>query len=438
MTKHYEDDVWPSPIKGWYVTFVFLIAFVFSLIDRQILNLLVIPIQKDLSLSDTQISLLQGLAFVVTYVTMSVPFGRLIDKFNRVRIMISGVIIWSVTTFACGLSRSFGELMVARMGVGAGEAALSPAAWSILADYFKPENLSLPISIYLMGPYIGAGLAMILGAQVLDLTAGRDTIDVFLLGSIAPWQLTFIVVALPGIIITALLLTVREPERKNRKSQSDTVPSWSEVLSYMKSKKRIYLSLHVATPFLVVMLYGLQGWSPTILVRVFDFELSSAGRIYGIIALLFGSAGVLTGPVLARLLKYFSVNAAGLKVCVFGVSCASLSLVALPFQDNSFFALFFIALASFCVPLPLALVTTMMQEVTPNSMRGVVNGMYVVSTNVIGLALGPSLVALGTDYIFKDPKLVAYSLGLVAAIVGPIGSILFSLGIKQYHMNYEV
>ena len=237
MTKHYEDDVWPSPIKGWYVTFVFLIAFVFSLIDRQILNLLVIPIQKDLSLSDTQISLLQGLAFVVTYVTMSVPFGRLIDKFNRVRIMISGVIIWSVTTFACGLSRSFGELMVARMGVGAGEAALSPAAWSILADYFKPENLSLPISIYLMGPYIGAGLAMILGAQVLDLTAGRDTIDVFLLGSIAPWQLTFIVVALPGIIITALLLTVREPERKNRKSQSDTVPSWSEVLSYMKSKK---------------------------------------------------------------------------------------------------------------------------------------------------------------------------------------------------------
>ena len=323
--------------------------------------------------------------------------------------MISGVIIWSVTTFACGLSRSFGELMVARMGVGAGEAALSPAAWSILADYFKPENLSLPISIYLMGPYIGAGLAMILGAQVLDLTAGRDTIDVFLLGSIAPWQLTFIVVALPGIIITALLLTVREPERKNRKSQSDTVPSWSEVLSYMKSKKRIYLSLHVATPFLVVMLYGLQGWSPTILVRVFDFELSSAGRIYGIIALLFGSAGVLTGP-----------------------------LVALPFQDNPFFALFFIALASFCVPLPLALVTTMMQEVTPNSMRGVVNGMYVVSTNVIGLALGPSLVALGTDYIFKDPKLVAYSLGLVAAIVGPIGSILFSLGIKQYHMDYEV
>ena len=101
MTKHYEDDVWPSPIKGWYVTFVFLIAFVFSLIDRQILNLLVIPIQK-IYLSATQISLLQGLAFVVTYVTMSVPFGRLIDKFNRVRIMISGVIIWSVTTFAWG------------------------------------------------------------------------------------------------------------------------------------------------------------------------------------------------------------------------------------------------------------------------------------------------------------------------------------------------
>ena len=155
MIDKNQVESWPSETQGWYVTFVFLFAFIFSLIDRQILNLLVIPIQNDLLLSDTQISLLQGFAFVVTYVLLSVPIGRLVDKFNRINIMILGVITWSITTFVCGLSRNFYELLFARMGVGAGEAALSPAAWSVLADYFRPERLSFPISIYLMGPYLG-------------------------------------------------------------------------------------------------------------------------------------------------------------------------------------------------------------------------------------------------------------------------------------------
>ena len=437
MINKSQVEDWPSEKKGWYVTFVFLFAFIFSLIDRQILNLLVIPIQNDLLLSDTQISLLQGFAFVITYVLLSVPIGRLVDKFNRIKIMISGVVVWSITTFTCGLSRNFYELLFARMGVGAGEAALSPAAWSVLADYFRPERLSFPISIYLMGPYLGAGLAMILGAYVLDLTSGREAIYIPLIGSLAPWQITFIIVSLPGIIITGLLLSVKEPKRKNIKSNSEKIPNWSEVISFMLLNKRIYTSLHIATPFLVIMLYGLQAWSPTILVRVYDWELSDAGRVYGLIALFFGSTGVISGPFLSKVLKNLSISSSSLKVCVLGVSLAGISISLLPFQTDSFYALICIAIASFCIPLPLALVTTIMQEVTPNPMRGVVNGMYVVSTNVIGLAIGPFLVAFGTDYIFNDPNLIAYSLSLVAVIVAPIGSILFCIGIKEYREKFE-
>jgi len=432
-----QVENWPSETKGWYVTFVFLFAFIFSLIDRQILNLLVIPIQNDLLLSDTQISLLQGFAFVITYVLLSVPIGRLVDKFNRINIMISGVITWSITTFACGLSKNFYELLFARMGVGAGEAALSPAAWSVLADYFRPERLSFPISIYLMGPYLGAGLAMILGAYVLDFTSGHYEIYLPLIGSLAPWQLTFIIVSLPGIIIAGLLFSVKEPKRKNITSNSEIVPNWSDVISFMLSNKKIYTSLHIATPFLVIMLYGLQAWSPTILVRVYGWELSDAGRIYGLIALFFGSAGVISGPLLSKFLKNLSFSSSGLKVCILGVSLAGISISLLPFQNDPFYALICIAAGSFCIPLPLAVVTTIMQEVTPNSMRGVVNGMYVVSTNVIGLAIGPFLVAFGTDYIFNDPKLIAYSLGLVTIIVAPIGTVLFCIGVKEYREKFE-
>jgi len=186
------------------VTIVLLIGFTFSFIDRQVLNLPVEPIRADLDITDTQISFLQGLAFVLTYVAMSVPIGRMVDRFNRIAIMVGGVLIWSVTTVACGLSKNYLQLMTARLGVGAGEAALTPAAWSVLADYFHPDKLARPISVYLMGPYLGAGIAMIAGAEVLDWTKQIDHLTLPLVGEVAPWQFTFIAVGLPGLLIAAL------------------------------------------------------------------------------------------------------------------------------------------------------------------------------------------------------------------------------------------
>ena len=294
-------EEWPSQKYGWYVTFVLLIGFTFSFVDRQVLNLLVEPIREDLNITDTQISFLQGFAFVLTYVTMSVPIGRMVDRFNRMRIMIGGILLWSLTTVACGLSRSYTQLLVARMGVGAGEAALSPAAWSVLADYFHPDKLARPISVYLMGPYLGAGLAMIAGAEVLDWTREVDFVTVPLLGQLAPWQFTFVAVGLPGLLIAGLFATLREPQRKGRRGNVEHVPPWSEVWAYIVRHKRIYLALHLGVPFIVIMLYGLQSWVPTILVRVFEWDLADAGRRYGVVALVAGSAGVLTGPGGCRL-----------------------------------------------------------------------------------------------------------------------------------------
>ena len=205
-----NEDSWPSALHGWVVTIILLIAFTFSFVDRQVLNLLVEPIRQDLGVSDTQISFLQGFAFALTYVLMSIPLGRMVDRFNRVGIMMGGVIVWSATTIACGLSKNYTQLLFARFGVGAGEAALTPAAWSVLADYFRPEHLARPVSVYLMGPYLGAGLAMIAGAEVLDWSRQVDEVSLPLVGIVAPWQATFIAVGLPGILIVGLLANHRE------------------------------------------------------------------------------------------------------------------------------------------------------------------------------------------------------------------------------------
>ena len=423
---------WPSPLFGWYAVLVLLVAYTFSFVDRQVLNLLVTPIQGDLGLSDFQIGLLQGPAFVVTYVLMSVPVGRMVDRFHRIAIMVGGLLAWSAATVACGLSKSFGQLAASRLGVGAGEAALTPAAWSVLSDCFPPERLARPISVYLMGPYLGAGLAMIAGAEVLDWTGEAERLALPLVGEVAPWQFTFVAVGLPGLLIAALLATVREPARRGRAGPDRSAPPWNRVFGYVRRNGRIYVALLVGAPFIIVVLYGLQGWTPTIMVRVYDWDLAQAGRIYGTVALVAGSGGVLTGPWAARRLEAMGHADYPLRLAVISAAAAALALAFLPWQANPYAGLACIALGSFFVTLPLALVASALQAVTPNEMRGVVVGTYVVTTNVIGLALGPTLVAACTDYLFEDPALVAWSLSLVCIGVAPIAIGLLIPGMKPY------
>ncbi|HEY5680187.1 MAG TPA: MFS transporter [Pseudomonadales bacterium] len=420
----------PGTAAAWYATVILTLAYTFSFVDRQVLNLLVEPIRHDLGLSDTSISFLQGLAFVIPYVLMSVPIGRLVDKFNRILVLIAGVLFWSVATFGCGVAGNYGQLMAARMGVGVGEASLTPAAWSLLADYFPPDKLARPVSFFLMGPYLGAGLALIGGAAVIDWAASIGELSLPVLGSIRAWQFTFMMVALPGVLIAALLAMLPNPQRQREAGDAEPAPGWSEVMRFMKRHARIYLAVLLGVPFLVVVLYGLQGWVPTILVRVYGWDLASAGRIYGTLALVAGSAGVLSGPVVGGWLKRRGYADYPLRLATGAAAAVALSMVTLPFQTSGAGALVCIGLASFFVTLPLALMTFVTQTVTPRNMRGVLAGFFVVGTNVIGLGLGPTLVAATTDYVLGDPGKVHVSLMIISVCVAPVAMLLLWSGMR--------
>ena len=418
---------------GWYVAFVLLIGFTFSFIDRQVLNLLVVPIQNDLNITDTQISALQGLAFVLTYVGLCIPIGRLIDKSHRVTVMIIGLLIWSIATIACGFSKNYVSMFIARMGIGAGESTVHPGSISILGDYFDSNKIASPMSIYLLGPYLGAGIAMIFGAQVLDWTSQMDNVIIFpLIGEIAPWQLTFIAVGLPGILIAGLFLTIREPQRKIQESESIEVPSFSKVIQYIKNNWEVYGAIIIGNSCLIILLYGLQSWVPTMLLRVYEWDLVQSGRVYGSIAMLAGSAGVLSGPFVLRYMSKINVNAPHFKLAIIGITMATFSLVLLPFQSNVNIALVFVTMASFFVTLPLAGTSSAMVIVSPNRIRGVITGIYVVVTSVFGLVLGPFLVASSTDFIFQDTNAVAKSLALVSVLVSPVGIFFMFKGINSF------
>tara|TARA_X000000368_G_scaffold111836_1_gene87112 strand:+ start:1922 stop:3223 length:1302 start_codon:yes stop_codon:yes gene_type:complete len=420
-------------IYGWYVAFVLLIGFTFSFIDRQVLNLLVVPIQNDLNITDTQISALQGLAFVLTYVGLCIPIGRLVDKSHRITVMIIGLLVWSIATIACGFSKNYVSMFIARMGIGAGESTVHPGSISILGDYFDSDKIASPMSVYLLGPYLGAGIAMIFGAQVLDWTSQMDSNVILpLVGEVAPWQLTFIAVGLPGILVAALFLTIREPQRKIPEVDSKEVPSFKKIAQYMKKNWQVYSAIIIGNSCLIILLYGLQSWVPTMLLRVYEWDLIQSGRVYGIIAMLAGSAGVLSGPFVLKLMTGRSINAPHFKLAIFGISMASISLIMLPFQANVNIALVFVAFASFFVTLPLAGTSSAMVIVSPNRIRGVITGIYVVVTSVFGLVLGPFLVASSTDFIFQDPNSVAKSLALVSILIGPIGIFFMLKGVNYF------
>ena len=262
---------------AWYALGLLVLAFTFSFIDRQILSLLVGPMKRDLDISDTEISLLQGLAFAIFYTLMGLPIGRLVDSKRRVTIISLGVFFWSLMTALCGVAKSYTQLFIFRMGVGVGEAALSPAAFSILSDYFKPERLGLAIGIYSIGIYIGAGLALIIGGIVVEMTATMAAPVLPYFGEIYNWQLVFLIVGLPGIPLALWVATLREPKRQgvSDEEMKKAVP-WSELISYLRSNRKTLICHHLSYALVATMAYGVAAWIPEFYIRTYGWTAGTS------------------------------------------------------------------------------------------------------------------------------------------------------------------
>ena len=319
-----NQTVWPKKSYAWFFTSILLFAYIISFIDRQMINYLVVPIKEDMGLTDFEISFIQGWGFVLAYIFFSIPFGRIVDKVNRVKVLIGGIVIWSFATAACGFSKNAFHLVLSRSGVGAGEAALTPASWSIISDLFPVERRSFPMSIYLMGPYIGQGLSLLFGAQILRMY--NEPVEIISGILIQPWQIIFLIIAVPGLILGLFMFILKDPERKEvlevEDKEKDNI---GQVFSYVRKNMVVYFPLLMGSALIVVLLYGVQSWVPTFLHRIHGWEHTRIGDQYGLVTLFAGSIGVISGPVLERYLTKLNVNAATLIVCL--ISAVSLTIL---------------------------------------------------------------------------------------------------------------
>ncbi|MDX1404328.1 MAG: MFS transporter [Woeseiaceae bacterium] len=437
------EEPYPSPRYAWYVVVVLFIAYTSSFIDRIIMSLLVEPIKRDLVLSDTQFSLLHGFAFAIFYTLMGLPLGRLADRANRCRIISVGIFLWSIMTAVCGITKTFTTLFLARIGVGVGEAALSPAAYSMISDYFPKEKRAVPISMYSMAVFFGGGIAFILGGYVVQLTAGATDVILPVIGPVRPWQLTFFVVGLPGLLVLLLMLTVREPVRRDVVSLSDhpqsssTEPTILETLTFVWRNIRAYGMVLLGTTLLATTSYGFFSWSPAFLMRTYGWQASDAGYAFGLIVLTLGTGGTLLGGILANRQLAQGVLDSNMRVAMYSGVAVIVFGCSAPLMPTPSLALMLLAPTVLALGMHVGLAPAALNFITPNQLRGQVIALYLFVLNLIGLGAGPTIVAVITDYGFGDTAALRYSLSVFAFVMCTAAIVVIASGLGVYRERAE-
>lgn len=433
-TEH-DDSTWPDRRYAWYVVVVLLLTYTNSYLDRQVLSLLIEPMRRDLGFNDTQVSLLAGLAFAVFYAVAGIPLAWLADSWNRRRLILLGSITWSVMTALCAIAHNFAQLFGCRIGVGVGEASLSPATFSLLADYFPKDRLATPIAVFSMAVYVGAGLAMIIGGAVVRITAEQAPLLLPVVGSLPAWKLTFVYVAALGIPTTLLLLTLREPIRRGYASPSNggvSIAARASLQDFFRRNRNFALCHFTGFGLYALAVAAFLFWTPTLFIRTYGWTPSQIGGAFGAILLVLGTAGVFTGGWLTDRLFAKGWPDASLRLGMF-TALASIPLAGFVcLAPDGRLALAGLGLTVFVISIQGGLPPVSLQLVTPNALRARVSAIYFLVMSLLGVGCGPTAVGLTTDYVFGHPEDLRFALAIVAGGTLAVAALVLLLSLKPF------
>ncbi|MCJ1885821.1 MFS transporter [Pseudomonas sp. LA21] len=432
---HNNNNGYPSSAVAWSTVAILMVAYVLSFIDRQILNLLVGPIRRDLEISDTQMSLLMGLSFALFYTLCGIPLGRMADSRSRRGLITVGVLIWSAMTAACGLARQYWHFLLFRVGVGVGEAALSPAAYSLIADSFPAHRRATAISVYSMGIYLGSGLAFLLGGLVIKFASAQGDVHLPILGEVRPWQLIFLLLGAAGVLFTLLMLAVKEPTRRG--VGAGVVVPMSEVGAYLRANRKTVICHNFGFACISFASYGSGAWIPTFFVRTYGWDAGHVGVVYGSIVAVFGCLGIVCGGRLADYWAKRGRTDANMRVGLLAAVLAIPFTLVYPLLDSGNAAAVLMAPIVFFLGMPFGVAPAAIQEIMPNSMRGQASAIYLFVVTLLGLGVGPTAIALVTDYVFADDMALRYSLLIVSLVALSAGAFLLARGLKPYRASLE-
>jgi MFS family permease len=430
MSQHPPTETKPhSQRYAWFVVGLLAIAYAFSLLDRWILTLVVEPVKTHFGVSDQQMGILLGPVFAVFYITFGLPFGYLADRYSRKWIIGLAMMFWCLMTSLSGLAKTFGQLSFARFGVGAGEAALTPAGTSLVGDLFAREQQARAISVFNMGVSVGMGVAYLLGGLIVAWMASQPTYALPIVGDVASWQMVLISAGLPGLLIAALILLVREPPRRDLLAKSGESP-WPKIRQYLAKFWPAYLLLAIGQVTSPLIGYSWQ-WLPTMFMRTWEWTVPQFSLWYGSILLVFGPLGAwFSGWLNGRALRSGRRDVPYRTAfwCLGAMVILSTAVVLAPGPQIAVWLLIPATLAGAAsTPAGVAALVHM----TPGDFRARAVAAYITFINGLGLLLGPWLVGWLNDTQFGVGG-VRYSLAVVAWGVGGVLTLTMLAGVQAY------
>jgi MFS family permease len=415
---------------GWYTVAMMALVVMLAQIDRNIISLMVQPMKRDLGLSDTQVGLLTGLAFSITYAMIGPPVSRIADRGFRKPVVALSLGIWSVATSACGMAQNFWQFFVGRAVIGGAESASSPAALSMIADLIPRNKLPRAYAIYNMGFMAGGALALTLGGLLLRYLAGMKPIELAGIGVIRDWQLVWVIIGLPGVLI-ALLIAFTVPEPQRRASHKAQGYPLREVLAFILANRRMHVPLIAGILLNSIQTFGAVAWVPAFYERTYGWGPAVAGPILGPINMAASVAGLVGGAWLTEWLGKRR-NDANLLV-LFLANALSIPFVVLqPLMPTPWLAVGMGVLFGSIGAMGGAGYNSALQVSTPNAMRGQINALYLFIIAAVGGTLGPLLIGLLTDYVAGAEEDLRYVLLWFRLVLAPLDAFLIWLAIRPY------
>lgn len=412
---------------GWWMVIVLLILNIVSLVDRSILNLLVTPIQRELSLSDVQIGLLLGPAFAISYLVCGLPFGWATDRFPRRWVIFTGSTIWSAAMIGGGLARGFGGLVASRAFVGGGEAAISPTAFSLIGDGVPRARMTTAMAIYSTGPKLAQATAFLLGGWLIAYAA-VNSMHIPLLGELTSWRLVLVLLGIPGMLLSLLVFSFREPARRGQGAQKAT--GGTTLIPLLKAQWQLVSLLMGGAAAAGLMYTTMLAWYPTFMVRHFHWEAPRFGPVLFWVGVVGAASVIVKGMIVDRLAKR-GMTDAPLRFYTWLIAIAipaGIVAFAVPNPYVSMMGFGLADLVSSAVPMYIA---ATIQIYFPPQFRGQLTALLFLLITIVGAGLGPLSAAFLTDHVFRDPAAIGHSLLIVTVSASIVSLVCLRLALRR-------
>ncbi len=427
-----------SPVYLWTVIVLFGLANAIAFMDRGFLNLVVEPIRVSLKLSDVQIGVLIGPAFILFYSFVALPIGWLSDRLSRKKIILVGALFWSVCMSWTGGANRFWQILSARMGIGVGEATLNPAAISIISDLVPRNAVSRAVAVFIAIGALGAGLGSLLGGLLLGWLGRAHAVSGLpIIGAMAPWRQAFIVLGSPGLVLVLLMsVLVREPDRRTMAEGAGAGAfGWRETGGYLLAHRRS--TLYVMFGFaLISALPAVGAWTPAFLSRSYGWTPAHTGPLLGLVQMLTNPTGIVLGGLWSDGLRRRGKEDANVRVILICLAAAFPFFLLFPLMPTPELALLVYTPSNFFMMVCFGASTPVIPLLVPKGMRAQAIAIMFLTANLVG-SLGPMVVPMVTQYVFHDPKALRLALLLPPLVICP-ASLLVLLSQRRAFLDQIV